>query len=100
MPSISVAPVEHGHRWQANAPWGVDDAARAKWIGGCKFTVQSYVDAENGFGAKIRSQQSAIYPREGRMDFDETGFPVRLVLRANGGGWQVRTLQLQSSKVQ
>lgn len=44
------------------------DEYRVRVIGDCKYQVQSYVDAQNGFGALIRSNYSAVmqlYPESG-----------------------------------
>ena len=35
----------------ADFPWG----NQATWLGGCDFRVVSYVDAQNGFGATVRT---------------------------------------------
>jgi len=39
----------------ANFPWSSSDGVSIRRKGGCRFEVSAYVDAENSFGAKIRS---------------------------------------------
>jgi hypothetical protein len=40
----------------ADFPW---DAVRTKELGSCRFQVEAYVDAQNSFGAMIRTRYSA-----------------------------------------
>lgn len=35
-----------------------DEGVRADWLWGCNFRVEGFVDAQNGFGAQVRSVYS------------------------------------------
>lgn len=40
----------------AEFPWFSDDQVRVQIKPGCKFVIVGYVDAQNGFGAQIRTR--------------------------------------------
>jgi hypothetical protein len=42
----------------ADFPWKSSDGVTVKDLGGCAFNVSAYVDAQNSFGANIRTRYS------------------------------------------
>jgi hypothetical protein len=44
----------------AKWPGVTADGVKSRWLGDCDFNVVAFVDAQNGFGAQIRSSYEAL----------------------------------------
>lgn len=60
----------------AEFPWASADGVDARPLGNCRHSISAYVDAENGFGAMIRSHYTAT------------------VRHTGGGRWSLESIQI------
>jgi hypothetical protein len=62
----------------AEYPWFSDPLVSVANLGGCRFVVSGYVDAENSFGAKLRSRFVVELGRQGN---NWTAYEVKILER-------------------